>query len=35
MCTSIAIMKLVKEITNAMDRGTFTIGVFIDLKWDI
>ena len=32
MSTSIAIMELVEEITNAMDRGKFTIGVFIDLK---
>ena len=31
MATSIAIMELV-DITNAVDRGTFTIGVFIDLK---
>ena len=32
MSTSIAIMELVEEITNAMDRGNFTISVFIDLK---
>ena len=32
MSTSIAIMELVAEITNAMDRGKFTIGVIIDLK---
>ena len=27
-----AIMELVENITNAMDNGRFTIGVFIDLK---
>ena len=32
MSTSIAIMELVEEITNAMDRGKFTISVFINLK---
>ena len=30
--TSMAIMELVENITNAMDNGKFTIGVFIDLK---
>ena len=32
MSTSMAIMELVENITNAMDNGKFTIGVFIDLK---
>ena len=32
MSTSMAIMELVENITNAMDTGKFTIGVFIDLK---
>ena len=32
MSTSMAIMDLVENITNAMDNGKFTIGVFIDLK---
>ena len=32
MSTPMAIMELVKNITNAMDNGKFTIGVFIDLK---
>ena len=32
MSTSMAIMDLVEEITNAMDKGKLTIGVFIDLK---
>ena len=31
MSTSMAIMELVENITNAMDNGKFTIGVFIDL----
>ena len=30
--TSMAIMELVENITNAMDNGKFTIGFFIDLK---
>ena len=32
MSISLAIMELVENITNAMDNGKFTIGVFIDLK---
>ena len=32
MSTSMAITELVENITNAMDNGKFTIGVFIDLK---
>ena len=32
MSTSMAIMELVENITNTMDNGKFTIGVFIDLK---
>ena len=32
MSTSMAIMELVENITNAMDNGKFTIGDFIDLK---
>ena len=32
MSTSMAIIDLVEEITNAMDKGKLTIGVFIDLK---
>ena len=32
MSTSMAIMELVENITNAIDNGKFTIGVFIDLK---
>ena len=32
MSTSMAIMELVENITNAMDNGNFTIVVFIDLK---
>ena len=32
MSASMAIMELVENITNAMDNGKFTIGVFIDLK---
>ena len=32
MSTSMAIMDLVEEIRNAMDKGKLTIGVFIDLK---
>ena len=32
MSTSMAIMELIETITNAMDNGKFTIGVFIDLK---
>ena len=32
MSTSMAIMQLVENITNAMDNGKFTIGVSIDLK---
>ena len=31
MSTSMAIMELVENITNAMDNGKFTVGVFIDL----
>ena len=32
MSTSMAIMELVENITNAMDNGKFTIGVFVDIK---
>ena len=32
MSTSMAIMESVENITNAMDNGKLTIGVFIDLK---
>ena len=32
MSISMAIMELVENITNAMDNGKFTIGIFIDLK---
>ena len=32
MSTSMAIMELVENITNAMDNGKLTIRVFIDLK---
>ena len=32
MSTSMAIMELVENITNAMDNGKLTISVFIDLK---
>ena len=32
MSTSMTIMEFVENITNAMDNGKFTIGVFIDLK---
>ena len=32
MSTSMAIMELVEEITNAMDKRKLTIVVFIDLK---
>ena len=32
MSTLIAIMELVEETTNAVDRGKFTIVFFIDLK---
>ena len=32
MFTSMAIMELVEEITDAVNKGKLTIGVFIDLK---
>ena len=32
MSHSMAIMELVENITNAMDNGKFTLGVFTDLK---
>ena len=32
MSISMAIMDLVEEIRNAVNKGTFTIGGFIDLK---
>ena len=32
MSTSMALMELMEDITNALDNGKFTIGVFIDLK---
>ena len=32
MSTSMALMELVEDITNAIDDGMFTVGIFIDLK---
>ena len=32
MSTSLAIIKLVEEITNSLDNHESTVGIFIDLK---